>query len=68
MTLDPTNEQSVNMRHIVVARGRDYNDVPPLLASITEVCAEHRAELIELGDDARPRSSSRWCRPAIRDT
>ncbi|MCU1593722.1 MAG: transglutaminase domain protein [Frankiales bacterium] len=28
--LDPTNHQLVDHRYIVVARGRDYSDVPPL--------------------------------------
>lgn len=28
--LDPTNHQRVDNRYIVVARGRDYSDVPPL--------------------------------------
>jgi transglutaminase-like putative cysteine protease len=27
---DPTNDVAVADRHIVVARGRDYDDVPPL--------------------------------------
>lgn len=28
--LDPTNDQLVDQRYIVVGRGRDYADVPPL--------------------------------------
>ena len=28
--LDPTNDRSVGAAHVVVARGRDYADVPPL--------------------------------------
>jgi transglutaminase-like putative cysteine protease len=28
--LDPTNHQQVDQRYVVVARGRDYSDVPPL--------------------------------------
>lgn len=28
--LDPTNDRSVGAAHVVVARGRDYDDVPPL--------------------------------------
>ncbi len=28
--LDPTNERAVGSAHVVVARGRDYADVPPL--------------------------------------
>ena len=27
---DPTNDDPVGERHVVVARGRDYADVPPL--------------------------------------
>ena len=27
---DPTNDRSVGSAHVVVARGRDYADVPPL--------------------------------------
>lgn len=29
-SLDPTNDSEVGLRHIVVARGRDYGDVPPV--------------------------------------
>ncbi len=29
-SLDPTNDSEVGLRHIVVARGRDYGDVPPM--------------------------------------
>ena len=28
--LDPTNDQMVDQRYIIVGRGRDYADVPPL--------------------------------------
>jgi transglutaminase-like putative cysteine protease len=28
--LDPTNDSDIGLRHIVVARGRDYGDVPPM--------------------------------------
>ena len=28
--LDPTNNQTVDERYIIVGRGRDYADVPPL--------------------------------------
>lgn len=28
--LDPTNDSEIGLRHIVVARGRDYGDVPPV--------------------------------------
>jgi transglutaminase-like putative cysteine protease len=27
---DPTNDVDVSDRHVVVGRGRDYDDVPPL--------------------------------------
>ena len=27
---DPTNDRAVGSAHVVVARGRDYDDVPPL--------------------------------------
>jgi transglutaminase-like putative cysteine protease len=27
---DPTNDRDVGSAHVVVARGRDYDDVPPL--------------------------------------
>ncbi len=30
LALDPTNDQEVADRHVTVARGRDYGDVPPL--------------------------------------
>ena len=33
--LDPTNDQMVDERYIVVGFGRDYADVPPLQASST---------------------------------
>ncbi len=28
--LDPTNDQMVDERYVIVGRGRDYADVPPL--------------------------------------
>ncbi|HEV7359832.1 MAG TPA: transglutaminase family protein, partial [Mycobacterium sp.] len=28
--LDPTNDQMIDQRYIIVGRGRDYADVPPL--------------------------------------
>ena len=30
MGVDPTNNQMVDERYVVVGRGRDYADVPPL--------------------------------------
>ena len=27
---DPTNDQDIGERHVVVGKGRDYNDVPPI--------------------------------------
>jgi transglutaminase-like putative cysteine protease len=30
VAFDPTNGSAVGERHVVVARGRDYADVPPL--------------------------------------
>lgn len=28
--VDPTNDRAVGVAHVIVARGRDYADVPPL--------------------------------------
>ncbi len=28
--VDPTNDRAVGSAHVIVARGRDYADVPPL--------------------------------------
>ena len=40
--IDPTNGGEVGMRHVVVARGRDYADVPPV-RGIYAGDAEHRS-------------------------
>lgn len=51
--LDPTNDQMVDERYIVVGRGRDYADVPPLRGIIyTE--SEHSA--IDVAVDVMPYS------------
>jgi transglutaminase-like putative cysteine protease len=40
--LDPTNDVPIGLRHVVVARGRDYADVVPV-RGIYAGTAEHEA-------------------------
>ncbi|BAX92132.1 transglutaminase family protein [Mycobacterium shigaense] len=49
--LDPTNDQLVDERYIVVGRGRDYADVPPL-RGIIYTNSEH--SVIDVGVDVMP--------------
>ncbi|WP_322857596.1 transglutaminase family protein [Mycobacterium shigaense] len=49
--LDPTNDQLVDERYIVVGRGRDYADVPPL-RGIIYTDSEH--SVIDVGVDVMP--------------
>lgn len=49
--LDPTNDQLVDERYIVVGRGRDYADVPPL-RGIIYTDSEH--SVIDVGVDVVP--------------
>jgi len=48
MPLDPTNEERVGERHIVVARGRDYSDVPPFLGVYHGGSLEQLEVIVEL--------------------
>ncbi|ORV74659.1 hypothetical protein AWC07_24885 [Mycobacterium gastri] len=49
--LDPTNDQLIDERYIVVGRGRDYADVPPL-RGIIYTNSEHT--VIDVGVDVVP--------------
>lgn len=49
--LDPTNDQMVDERYIVVGFGRDYADVPPLRGIIY---TESRSSLIDVSVDVAP--------------
>ncbi|WP_085979892.1 transglutaminase family protein [Mycobacterium marinum] len=51
MGLDPTNDQLVDERYIVVGRGRDYADVPPV-RGIIYTNSEH--SVIDVGVDVVP--------------
>ena len=46
--LDPTNGSPAGERHVVVARGRDYADVPPLKGIYDGGAAERLAVTVEL--------------------
>jgi transglutaminase-like putative cysteine protease len=49
--LDPTNDQMVDQRYIVVGRGRDYADVPPLRGIIY---TNSKRSVIDVGVDVVP--------------
>lgn len=49
--LDPTNDQMVDQRYIVVGRGRDYADVPPLRGIIY---TNSENSVIDVGVDVVP--------------
>lgn len=49
--LDPTNDQLVDQRYIVVGRGRDYADVPPLRGIIY---TNSERSVIDVGVDVVP--------------
>lgn len=49
--LDPTNDQLVDERYIVVGRGRDYADVPPLRGIIY---TDSERSVIDVGVDVVP--------------
>lgn len=49
--LDPTNDQLVDQRYIVVGRGRDYADVPPLRGIIY---TNSKRSVIDVGVDVVP--------------
>lgn len=49
--LDPTNDQLVDERYIVVGRGRDYADVPPLRGIIY---TDSQDSVIDVGVDVVP--------------
>lgn len=50
--LDPTNDQMVDERYVVVGLGRDYADVPPLRGIIY---TESKRSVIEVSVDVAPR-------------
>lgn len=43
--LDPTNDVDIGLRHVVVARGRDYADVPPM-KGVYAGTAEHQTAAV----------------------
>ena len=49
--LDPTNDQMVDERYIVVGFGRDYADVPPLRGIIY---TDSESSIIDVSDDVAP--------------
>ncbi|GII56757.1 hypothetical protein Pth03_51460 [Planotetraspora thailandica] len=46
--LDPTNRTAAGEGHVVVARGRDYSDVPPLKGVYQGPPAEHQEVTVEM--------------------
>ncbi len=69
LAVDPTNDQPVGERHVVIGFGRDYDDVPPVrgvyagdsIPSVDATVEMRRMEPIERVMTARPR---RHVRPA----
>ena len=49
--LDPTNDKLVDERHVTVAWGRDYDDVPPLRGVIY---TESKKSRIDVSVDVSP--------------
>lgn len=47
-SLDPTNDREVGPGHIVVARGRDYSDVPPLKGIYAGGASESLGVVVEI--------------------
>ena len=45
---DPTNGVPVGPRHVVVARGRDYDDVPPLRGVYHGAPSKHLGVTVEI--------------------
>jgi transglutaminase-like putative cysteine protease len=45
---DPTNDRVVGDRHVIVGRGRDYNDVPPLRGVYDGPPTSHQSVGVEL--------------------
>ncbi len=48
IALDPTNGGPAGERHVLVARGRDYADVPPLKGIYTGEPAKHLDVSVDL--------------------
>lgn len=48
MGVDPTNLVEIADRHVLVARGRDYGDVPPLKGIYSGGAAQHSEVVVEL--------------------
>ena len=56
--LDPTNGGAVGERHVVIGRGRDYGDVPPVRGAFTgSGTAEVDAEVV-IGRQFDPQASA----------
>ncbi len=45
---DPTNGVPVGTRHVTVARGRDYDDVPPLKGVYHGAPSQHLGVTVEI--------------------
>lgn len=51
--LDPTNALAVGERHVVIGRGRDYDDVPPIrgvYAGVADAALDAGVEMRRMGD------------------
>ncbi len=55
MAFDPTNDKLVDERHVTVAWGRDYDDVPPLRGVIY---TESKKSRIDVSVDVSPIESA----------
>ena len=51
LSFDPTNDKLVDERHVTLAWGRDYDDVPPLRGVIYTDSTKSR---IDVSVDVRP--------------
>jgi transglutaminase-like putative cysteine protease len=45
---DPTNDQDIGERHVIIGRGRDYQDVPPIRGIYDGPPASHHSVGVEL--------------------
>lgn len=45
---DPTNDQDIGDRHVIIGRGRDYSDVPPIRGIYDGPPASHHRVSVEL--------------------
>jgi transglutaminase-like putative cysteine protease len=52
-SVDPTNDREVGPAHVVVARGRDYADVPPLKGIYAGGVSEALGVVVEITQQPR---------------